>query len=420
MKPRITHCLLLPALCLLLLAGLTPAGSQPAHAQTDPAPQTHLVQPGDTWPALAYRYGVAVDDLQAANPHPNPLRQPTIGDTIPLPAGSSPEPRLGQLQRVAAGGLLRLAILQGQNPWQLAAELGLASPYQPLFGQPRFFPGGQTPPQEFPAGFHSLELSAIPAQPGRAIAYRAQATAGLTTTAQLNALPLLTFTNGQQQVGLGGTGAFYPAGAPELLIVPAGGPAWSQPWRFSSGDWDYDRVTLTGAAAAIDQEAIAAERARLFELWSQVSPVPQWQGPFQLPITQYLSVSSNYGARRSYNDGPFSTYHEGVDFSAYGGTPVSAPAGGTVVLAEQLYVRGGAVIIDHGLGIYSGFYHLSAVLAQPGQQVQAGDIVGEVGTTGLSSGNHLHWDLLVNGVWVDAAAWLAQDLPDWLLAGGGW
>jgi murein DD-endopeptidase MepM/ murein hydrolase activator NlpD len=90
-----------------------------------------------------------------------------------------------------------------------------------------------------------------------------------------------------------------------------------------------------------------------------------------------------------------------------------------VVVAEPLYVRGGAVIIDHGLGIYTGFYHMSTVLVMPGEVVQPGQTIGAVGTTGLSTGNHLHWDLLVNGVWVDAQAWLAQDMACWVLAAWG-
>ena len=103
---------------------------------------------------------------------------------------------------------------------------------------------------------------------------------------------------------------------------------------------------------------------------------------------------------------PTARYHEGVDFAAYGGTPVLAPAGGRVILAELLYVRGGAVIIDHGLGVYSGFYHMSDIFVSAASEVSAGTPLGAVGTTGLSTGNHLHWDLLVGGVWVDAMDWL--------------
>ncbi len=146
-----------------------------------------------------------------------------------------------------------------------------------------------------------------------------------------------------------------------------------------------------------------------------MTPEPQWTGAFLRPIQDYLEISADYGARRSYNGGPYRSYHEGVDFSAYSGTPVFAPAGGTVVLAEPLFVRGGAVLIDHGLGIYTGYYHLSSVDVAVGQIVQPGDQLGGVGTTGLSTGNHLHWDLIVNGTWVDAMSWLDQDTACWIL-----
>lgn len=207
--------------------------------------------------------------------------------------------------------------------------------------------------------------------------------------------------------------------APELLIIPDGAPAWSQPWLFKDNEWEYQQLTLTGTAAQIDQESIQQERERLFQLWAQVSSAPQWTDPFQFPITDYLEISSPYGARRSYNGGPYRTYHEGLDFSAYGGTQVYAPAGGTVILAEMLYVRGGAVILDHGLGIYTGYYHMSGIAVQAGQTVLPGDPLGEVGTTGLSTGNHLHWDLLVAATWVDPAAWTEQDMACWILTGLG-
>ncbi len=111
------------------------------------------------------------------------------------------------------------------------------------------------------------------------------------------------------------------------------GPVWVQPVAFGKREWEYQELTLTGEAAQIDQQARDEERARLRELWTQVTPDPLWNSPFGIPAESFLEVSANYGARRSYNGGPYLTYHEGVDFSAYGGTPVLAPAGGTVVLA---------------------------------------------------------------------------------------
>lgn len=401
--------------CGLFLFLISVAGSHnPALAQEL---VTHAVLPGDTWEALARQYQTDVATLQELNPHPNPLREPVVGGEVIIPAGTTPT--TGKLIRTNQPSYLTLAIQHNQNLWQLARLNGASHPAEPTLYQPIFIPTGDQPVREYPVGFAFLELSEVPARPGRAIAYRAVTHNIHEITASLDSQPMPSFANGLRAVGVGGTGAFYSAGTPTLSIIPAGEPLWSQPWLFVDDTWDFDRVTLTGDAAAIDQASIEAERERLFELWAEVTPIPQWQTFWQEPVLNYLSISSNYGARRSYNGGPFRTYHEGVDFAAYGGTPVFAPAGGTVVLAETLYVRGGAVIIDHGLSIYSGYYHMSAVHATVGQEVQADALIGEVGTTGFSSGNHLHWDLLVGGTWVNAAHWQQSNLPCWILIGLG-
>ena len=85
-----------------------------------------------------------------------------------------------------------------------------------------------------------------------------------------------------------------------------------------------------------------------------------------------------------------------------------------MIIAESLDVRGGAVILDHGLGIHTGYYHLSKISVQSGAMVEVGDKLGEVGSTGRSTGNHLHWDLLVGTIWVDAEAWIDSNLAGWI------
>ena len=82
-----------------------------------------------------------------------------------------------------------------------------------------------------------------------------------------------------------------------------------------------------------------------------------------------------------------------------------------MVLAEPLQVRGNAVLIDHGGGVFSGYWHLTDITVSAGQAVQAGDLLGHVGTTGLSTGNHLHWELRVNGFAVDPMQWLTTRFP---------
>jgi murein DD-endopeptidase MepM/ murein hydrolase activator NlpD len=419
MMPRVLKLVLIVAL-LIAAGGRPPPGGRPPGVAAAQAAALHQVEAGDTWAALAWRYDVSVVDLQQANPHLNRQRQPAVGRTVAVPQSEGvPVTRVGIIERSNDGGLLQTAVRRQLSPWYLASLNGTGTPGRPLLYRPIFIPTGSAPVQEFPPGFDTLELSPVPAHAGEALAFRARTGTVTSVAAFLNDRPLTVHANEGYLLGLGGVGAFYPSGDHELIIVSDGRPAWSQPWRMADREWAFQQITLTGAAAAIDATSIAAERERLFALWSQVTPIPQWDAPFELPIHDYLAVSSAYGVRRSYNGGPYRSYHEGVDFSAYGGTPVYAPAAGTVVLAEFLYVRGGAVILDHGLGIYSGYYHMSDVTVQVGEVVAAGHMVGAVGTTGLSTGNHLHWDLLVAETWIDAAAWLEQDMGCWILEGLG-
>jgi murein DD-endopeptidase MepM/ murein hydrolase activator NlpD len=406
MMKRLVFCVLAVLCVLVWVLDVSAQGSDNG---------VHFVLPGDTWTALSIRYGA---DVQALNPHMNQQRQPTIGKEVVVPDVESEQ--MGTLVRTGDGGLLATAVRQNTSPWMIALQNDLSHPYQPTFHQPLFLAGGEAPPRDMPVGFESLELSQMVAHPGQALGYRAQLSQPISVTAVLDDLPFVVTENGRYQVGLVGTGAFFGSGEPELSILVAGQPLWTQPWRFEDPNtWEYQELTYTGEAAEIDQAAIDEERARLREIWSQVSSEPLWDTSFQEPIADYLEISSTFGARRSVNGGPYNRYHEGVDFSAYGGTTVFAPAGGVVVVAEPLYVRGGAVILDHGLGIYSGYYHLSEIFVEEGTAVSPGEPLGAVGTTGLSTGNHLHWDLLIGTTWVDAAAWVDQDMACWILAGWG-
>ncbi|MCP5098414.1 MAG: M23 family metallopeptidase [Chloroflexi bacterium] len=377
---------------------------------------SHEVQPGDTWLALGIRYGLDPQALKQSYGHINPLREPTIGSVLLLP--DTGIDLSGKLIRTDAS-LLETAVSLNISPWQLAVENGLQTPYANSFYHPLFITGGDEPPRELPVGFETLTFSQVPALPGQAIGVRGIWDGRVAVSATLDKAEMAVFGNGRHLLALTGTGAFYGAGEPELHIQVENQPIWTQPWRFVDDEWTFQQITLTGEAANIDQASIQAERERLFEIWNLASPTPQWQSPFRLPVDQYLSITSHFGARRSYNGGPYDRYHEGVDFGAYGGTAVLASASGTVVIAETLYVRGGTVIIDHGLGVYTGYYHMADVSVAPGTIVAQGQQVGEVGTTGLSTGNHLHWDLLVNGVWVDASAWHEQNMGCWILEGLG-
>ena len=91
-----------------------------------------------------------------------------------------------------------------------------------------------------------------------------------------------------------------------------------------------------------------------------------------------------------------------------------ATASGTVAFAEQLDIRGIYVMIDHGYGVYSGYAHMSVLYVTQGQSVKAGQIIGQVGTTGRSSSPHAHFEMIVNGEWIDPTDFLRLPLPYWV------
>jgi murein DD-endopeptidase MepM/ murein hydrolase activator NlpD len=102
-------------------------------------------------------------------------------------------------------------------------------------------------------------------------------------------------------------------------------------------------------------------------------------------------ISGVYGSQRFYNGVP-SSPHYGVDVALPSGSPVTAPSGGIVTLAESdLFFSGGTIILDHGYGLSSSFLHLSKVLVEVGQQVTRGALIGEIGASGRATGPHLDW-----------------------------
>jgi murein DD-endopeptidase MepM/ murein hydrolase activator NlpD len=158
----------------------------------------------------------------------------------------------------------------------------------------------------------------------------------------------------------------------------------------------------------LDLDLSRTEREKVEQVFAGVSRGRLWDAAFSFPLTGALQPTSPFGQRRSYSGGPVSSYHSGQDYSAAEGVPVHAPARGRVVLAEPLDVRGQAVILDHGLGVLSGFWHLSRIDVVVGQEVQRGQVIGLVGNTGLSTGSHLHWDVQVRGVPVDPVQWTQE------------
>lgn len=153
-----------------------------------------------------------------------------------------------------------------------------------------------------------------------------------------------------------------------------------------------------------EQARIERERLLLDRILSAISPRPLWGDGFGRPVDG--AVISVFGVRSVFN-GEARAPHRGVDFRGATGTPVRAPARGVVVLAEALYFSGSAVVLDHGLGVFSLLGHLSRIDVRPGELVLRGDVVGAVGATGRVTGPHLHWTLRIGAAAVDPLSVLA-------------
>jgi murein DD-endopeptidase MepM/ murein hydrolase activator NlpD len=164
-----------------------------------------------------------------------------------------------------------------------------------------------------------------------------------------------------------------------------------------------DRAYLT------DPEVERNEFAKLDAIVLQSQPTRLWdEKGFVIPLKG--EVLSAFGQYRVMNQNT-QTRHTGWDFQAPIGTPVGAMAKGVVVFAARLDIRGNYVLIDHGYGIYTGYAHFSQFNVERGQTVEQGEIIGLVGNTGRSTGPHLHWEIAVNGEWVDGMDFLATWLP---------
>ncbi|MBD2776085.1 M23 family metallopeptidase [Iningainema tapete] len=166
------------------------------------------------------------------------------------------------------------------------------------------------------------------------------------------------------------------------------------------------RINLPPGKAGL--KATEYELQRVGALKALQTPEKYWNGSFIKPNAGRLST--NYGVRRYYN-GKFAKdyYHRGVDYAGAAGSPVVAPAAGKVALvgrvSQGFRVHGNVVGVDHGQGVTSIFMHLSRINVKEGDIVKPGQLIGAVGSTGASTGPHLHWGLYVNGKSVDPIPW---------------
>jgi len=155
----------------------------------------------------------------------------------------------------------------------------------------------------------------------------------------------------------------------------------------------------------VDKRRVEKESKEIRFIVEEINSNRYWND-FICPV-EICIETSNFGIKRTFNNLPRG-YHSGVDLKANFNTPIYAPSNGKVVLAKDLFYCGNAVIIDHGLGVYSLMCHFSRILVNEGREIQKGTVLGLAGSTGRSTGPHLHWTLYVDNVKIDPMDFLGK------------
>ena len=452
-----------------LLLGFT---VEPVSAQA--SGPVYIVQPGDTLSAIASLFNVTLNDLLTANPtlDPNVLAQGqqivipglegvtgvleteiiSFGDSLrslsrrtqvsdaqliklnrlvsptELYVGTSliiprQEQQTSLSTRMAAANgesLLELSVKEGSDPWTLTAVNKLSGTWDTLPGDVLYSPTGNSGENAtgLPSALQSVTIKPLPLVQGGTEVIQAQAQEGTTLSGMLVDMPLHFFPSNNSQLALQGVDALREPGVYPLLIeasLPDGSKqAFEQMVLVTSGHYLSEDILLNDPST-IDPAVTEPEFQNIKAITAPATPTRFWDGIFMAPAVYPDCFTSRFGTRRVYkvvnSNEEVPGFHSGLDFCGGEGLQIFAPAAGTVVFAAPLTVRGNATIIDHGWGIYSGFWHQSQLLVNVGDMVQAGQVIGIVGGTGRVTGPHLHWEVWVNGVQVNPLNWLNQAYP---------
>jgi murein DD-endopeptidase MepM/ murein hydrolase activator NlpD len=151
---------------------------------------------------------------------------------------------------------------------------------------------------------------------------------------------------------------------------------------------------------------IADDRAAFAAAFSQAFTPPMFESNFAWPRQD--RITAPYGDRRSFN-GKLQSQHFGVDIDGDTGAPIYAANDGQVVMSRDCYSSGNTVILHHGAGLYTTYFHMSRIDVKPGTKVKQGQKLGLVGSTGRVTGPHLHWGVKADGLWVDGLTLLKLD-----------
>lgn len=468
------HLLSIFCLILLLAILFIPAGGTTSAQEGETGGPVYIVQEGDTLWDIAQRFGIPWEDLARENEINDPgqlsagdelvipgftgaegvlvttqvpfgenlrslsrrynLPRETIiqlnqittpaelyrGYNLVIPENNQDEQEVGRLAVAGGRTLLELAIANSMSPWEFVAGNELEGTWNVVPGDVMLVPDSDADkgPGSLPGEIASLQFTPDTLVQGETSVLWMTSSEEMEVEGSLNGNQLNFFPyQAGEYVALQGIHAlaepgFYPLTIEGELVtgVPIG---FSQRIYVAAGDFAF--ASLQVPPETIDPEVTKPEDELWYELTEPVTTTRLWRGVFQSPVAPApCGYTDFFGNRRSYNGSPYNYFHTGLDFCYNYNNDVNeiyAPADGIVIFAGPLIVRGNAVMIDHGYGIYSGYLHQEEILVEEGDQVETGQVIGIVGETGRVNGPHLHFEIWAGGVQVDPLDWLERSFP---------
>ncbi len=381
--------------------------------------ETEVIPFGDSLRSLSRRTQVSDELLIKLNRLVSPA-QLYVGTSLIIPMQEQQEPLRTRITTTKGESLFELAVKQGSDPWSLVSVNKLSGTWDALPGDILYSPTGSSEGNAtgLPSAFLSASIEPLPLVQGSTEVIRARVQEGASLSGKLVDMPLHFFQANGEQVALQGIHALLEPGVYPLLmeatLADGSKQSFEQMLLVTSGNYSSEDIPLNDPSF-IDPAVTEPELENIVALTTPATPTRYWTDIFTSPATDPDCFTSRYGTRRTYkiinSDAETPGFHTGLDFCGGEGLQIFAPAPGTVVFAAPLTVRGYATVIDHGWGVYSGFWHQSQILVNVGDTVQQGQVIGVVGGTGRVTGAHLHWDLWVNGIQVNPLNWLNQAYP---------
>jgi murein DD-endopeptidase MepM/ murein hydrolase activator NlpD len=379
---------------------------------------TVQVSYGEDLESISRRYSVPMEDLVRLNRLTSPLEL-YVGVSVVLIGEEEITEVGGQRVSLAPGqSTLELAIQSNLNPWKLINTNDEDGSWDLIPGEVLLLPDTESDGLgAFPAEIRSAGYTPNNFIQGHTSVMRVKAPEGTEIIGSLGEYPLHFFSkDGEKYLALQGLHAKEKTGLKQLSVsgtLPDGTPfAHTQMVEVYSGNYHYEAIVGV-PPQTVGIEITEEETQTLKEFTDQATGSKLWSGDFFSPVPPGLAgaYSSYYGGRRSYNGSGYYYFHSGLDFFSQLGGDIYAAAPGEVVFTGSLLLHGNTTLIDHGWGVYTLYAHQSEILVRTGQQVKAGQLIGRVGSTGRSSGPHLHWEVWVGGLQVDPLDWLENTYP---------